>query len=344
MKQIELAAIAVDASTQIRISLNDVVVKEYAERMLDGVRFPPIVLFHDGTNYHIGDGFHRVLAAQQNGAVTVDADVRNGTHEDALWFALGANREHGRQLTPADRRHAIKIALQTEWSESKTAEAIAQQLGISHQRVSEVRVALALMDVQSSKSGTSTITRKNGRSYPATHRAATAAAVVEHNAVAAMVQQGATTQVIETTLGARREVVAAVRRELGVPTRNKSRKAVAARVATMQRMATEGYTSRQIAAEVGMTLESARQRLRIADIEVPADKVLGKQQRHDANRIVDHMVEDAENLTADVNLIDFTELDTTRLCAWVDSLKRSRERLTHFITRLSKEVQTHEVA
>lgn len=62
MKQIELARIAVDACTQIRASISESVVSQYAESMLIGAQFPAVVLFHDGNQYYIGDGFHRVLA------------------------------------------------------------------------------------------------------------------------------------------------------------------------------------------------------------------------------------------------------------------------------------------
>lgn len=162
MKHIELAKIAVDASTQTRASISETVVADYAERMLNGAQFPSIVLFHDGSQYYIGDGFHRVLALQRNGAVTVSSDVRPGTREDALWFALGANREHGHQMTRADKRHAIIVALET-WP-GRSINQIAEQIGVNQRYASGVR-----SEVSATTNLPDRVIGKDGKSYPAAH-------------------------------------------------------------------------------------------------------------------------------------------------------------------------------
>lgn len=48
-----------------------------------GVVFPPIVFF-DGADYWLADGFHRLIAAEELGLTEFDADVREGTRRDPL--------------------------------------------------------------------------------------------------------------------------------------------------------------------------------------------------------------------------------------------------------------------
>ena len=50
---------------------------------------------------------------------------------------------------------------------------------------------------------------------------------------------------------------------------------------------------------------------------------------------------DAENLTADVHLIDFSALDRAQIADWLDSLTQSRVKLGAFIKRLTQEQKQH---
>lgn len=178
MERIALTAIAFDAGTQIREAINEQVVADYAERMTEGVEFPPVVLFADGccrtdgsVIYYLADGFHRVQAATRIGCVDITATVKAGTKKDALWFALGANKANGHRMTAGDKRHAIVLALQT-WPERSGRE-IAAQVGCSHTyvqtwvaRVRLLRPAQVAttchLDEQSAR-----VTGKDGKSYPA---------------------------------------------------------------------------------------------------------------------------------------------------------------------------------
>jgi hypothetical protein len=53
---------------------------------------PPVVVFDTEDGLLLTDGYHRVAAAQQRGADTIDAEVHHGSREDALRYAaeLGA--------------------------------------------------------------------------------------------------------------------------------------------------------------------------------------------------------------------------------------------------------------
>jgi hypothetical protein len=121
----------------------------------------------------------------------------------------------------------------------------------------------------------------------------------------------------------------------------RTREAVKQRKDQMREMAGKGYTSRQIAAALALSEEGCRATLKQAGIDVPADRSTRGLHKHDSTRILEHMVMDAEHLTADVGLIDFADLDASRISEWLKSLKSSRDKLGEFIRRLMKEQQKH---
>src|SRR4051794_27595661 len=75
---------------------------EYAEAMLHGAAFPPVVVFGDGdgdAGYWLADGYHRWHAAGIAGLQTITADVRPGGRREAILHSVGANAEHGWRRT-----------------------------------------------------------------------------------------------------------------------------------------------------------------------------------------------------------------------------------------------------
>lgn len=137
MTTVALTDIVFDAGTQVRASISEDVVSAYADLMDGGVQFPPVVLFHDGNRYYMADGFHRGLAAKRCGLTAIPADVHPGTTQDALWFALGANRKNGHRMTTADTRHAVELAV-LAWPDKSPAQ-IAEQVGCTQQYAGRVR-------------------------------------------------------------------------------------------------------------------------------------------------------------------------------------------------------------
>jgi hypothetical protein len=109
--KLELSQIKRDGGTQARLSLNHEAVEDYSAAMKEGAEFPPVVVFHDGENYWLADGFHRCAAADYAGINSVEAEVRTGSRSEALRYALGANKQHGVRPTREDKRHAVNLAL-----------------------------------------------------------------------------------------------------------------------------------------------------------------------------------------------------------------------------------------
>lgn len=138
-KLLPLADIRRDGGTQPRAAIDPAVVAEYAEAMREGAEFPPVVVFYDGTDYWLADGFHRVAAYDREQFFEIPVDMRQGTQRDAIKFSLGVNAAHGLRRTNEDKRRCVERALADEewrgWSDGKIAELCA----VSQPFVSSIR-------------------------------------------------------------------------------------------------------------------------------------------------------------------------------------------------------------
>jgi len=141
MKKLNILNIRTDGGTQPRLELDQAMVKDYAEKMRDGIVFPPIIVFHDGSEYWLADGFHRYFATKSNALTTIEAEVKQGTLRDAMLFAWSANNRHGKPPKPEDIRAIIrKMFEDEEWSKWSNVQ-IAKQLEVSISTVQRLRVA-----------------------------------------------------------------------------------------------------------------------------------------------------------------------------------------------------------
>lgn len=142
MKKINLLNIRIDGGTQARVQLNQDIVKEYAEKMRDGEVFPPVVVFHDGSEYWLADGFHRYFATKSNAQTSIEVDVKTGTLDDAMLYAFSANGRRGLSMSAEDNRKIIMTMLNhPEWSKWTMAE-IAKHVGVSKMTVSRVKASM----------------------------------------------------------------------------------------------------------------------------------------------------------------------------------------------------------
>lgn len=138
-KVLPLSHIRTDGGTQPRASLCQDVIDEYAEALMAGADFPPVILFFDGVQYWLADGFHRLAAARQTGQPSIIADIRPGTRREAVLHSVGANAAHGLRRTNADKRRAVTTLLtDLEWSVWSDRE-IARQCCVSKTFVNHMR-------------------------------------------------------------------------------------------------------------------------------------------------------------------------------------------------------------
>lgn len=134
---LKLSDITTDAGTQIRARIDAETVDQYAAEWMGGAKFPAVTVFHDGNQYILADGFHRVMAASRNGFKDIEADVHKGTKSDALKFALAANSKHGLKRSNLDKRRSVELAL-AEWPKLSDRE-LAKICAVSNELVGDVR-------------------------------------------------------------------------------------------------------------------------------------------------------------------------------------------------------------
>lgn len=158
-----LDLIRTDGGTQMRASIDQETYFDYRDKWLEGVEFDPVIVFYDGTEYWLADGFHRFYGAREAKRSSIPSDVRKGTQRDAILFATGANATHGKRRTNADKRLSVETLLNDsewcKWSDNK----IAEQAFVSQQFVSNVRREVTT--VVNSKEP-ETRTGRDGKKYP----------------------------------------------------------------------------------------------------------------------------------------------------------------------------------
>ena len=122
--RIPIKSIRLDGDTQSRDSVNQVIVNEYADDMREGAVFPPVIVFDDGNDMWLSEGFHRLYAARQTGQTEIEADVRKGTKRDAQRNSMQSNATHGARRTNADKRRAVAMAFRWLMEEGRSLEGI----------------------------------------------------------------------------------------------------------------------------------------------------------------------------------------------------------------------------
>lgn len=157
---IEIRTIRTDGGTQPRAGLDDKTVADYADEIRQGAKFPPVVLFFDGSHYWLADGFHRVAAAKFSGKQRILAEIHQGTLRDAQLYAVGANATHGLRRSREDKRRAVEMLLSDqEWGQWADRE-IARRCKVSNTFVGNIRKEMSL---------TVNVDSDNGRKYVTKH-------------------------------------------------------------------------------------------------------------------------------------------------------------------------------
>ena len=102
--KIKLADLEVDPTVNIRDKLDEETVQWYME-IFD--QLPPVTAFRLNGRVLLADGFHRWSAAERLNLKEIEADVRDGTEQEAWEFAVMANWRHGKNLSQYEHDKAI---------------------------------------------------------------------------------------------------------------------------------------------------------------------------------------------------------------------------------------------
>jgi chromosome segregation ATPase len=113
--------------------------------MLDGDKFPAIIVFNDGEKNYVAEGYTRCAAAKQAGLEIIDADVQMGTFEDAFDYAFTtANHGNGQRYKPNDKRRAITKAFTRDRYLKKSDREISRICKVANSFVSKIRKAAGM--------------------------------------------------------------------------------------------------------------------------------------------------------------------------------------------------------
>lgn len=136
-KPLPFDLIRIDAGTQSRLAINEDTVEDYAEIIRAAKQgewpFPPLDVFHDGSDYFMSSGFHRLLGAQRAGRASAPCHIHKGTAQDAKIFGMTANDSNGLRMSRADKRSCVEWLLDNGGKMPQRE--IAEKAGVSERLV-----------------------------------------------------------------------------------------------------------------------------------------------------------------------------------------------------------------
>jgi hypothetical protein len=173
--QIKLSKIRLDGGTQSREMLIPDWIEKYTKDLHDGIKFDPIEVVFDGTDYWCWDGFHRCAASRKAKIEAIEANVTQGTLEDAQWLSLSANKKHGIPRSNRDKKRAVKAALAHPKGKDCSNYQIADHCGVSEFLVRKCRQEKEIESgaIKSQLQPTTAVqqssyrTGRDGKQYPA---------------------------------------------------------------------------------------------------------------------------------------------------------------------------------
>lgn len=113
---------------------------------------------------------------------------------------------------------------------------------------------------------------------------------------------------------------------------DKSRDAVRERVDKTRSLADSGYTSAQIAEQVGMTVNGLKNMCRERNIDVPADAIVGKGGATvDTDRVIEQSIGTLEGVAMGLALIeDVPSLDAEKRLQWLEAIREPLSAINRF--------------
>ena len=125
--KIKTSEITIDPAVAIREGTDEDTIQRY-EEIFD--ELPPITVYKTDHTYLLADGFHRWAAATRIGRIEIEAEVKEGSQDEAMEYVISANLKHGRPLTREEYAGAVRRlkTLHSDWSSVK----IGNKIGRDH--------------------------------------------------------------------------------------------------------------------------------------------------------------------------------------------------------------------
>lgn len=121
--RIKINEIIIDPAVAIRQGTDEDTIQRYMDTFNE---LPPIIIYQTDHKYLLADGFHRWAAASRLGHEDIEADVRQGSYQEASEYAIFANLKHGKPLSRDEYKNAVRrlSLIHPDWGTRKLSEAI----------------------------------------------------------------------------------------------------------------------------------------------------------------------------------------------------------------------------
>jgi hypothetical protein len=148
MTNMNIEGIRLHEQLQPRVEMDQALIHEYAEAITNGAKFPAVTVFQDGGDFWLADGYHRIEAYKEIGALDIPVEIHQGSFRDAILFSISANATHGKRRTNEDKRKAVMTLLNDmEWGNWSNRE-IARKAGVDETIVRRLREPLSAVKPQ----------------------------------------------------------------------------------------------------------------------------------------------------------------------------------------------------
>ena len=111
---ININTINIAKSYQSREEIDQTMVEEFAEDMLHGDKFPPVLIYVVNGEKLIADGFHRYFAHKKNNKTSIEVDERVSDMDSYVLKCTSVNNIHGKRPTTQDKIRSLHRMLKID--------------------------------------------------------------------------------------------------------------------------------------------------------------------------------------------------------------------------------------
>jgi hypothetical protein len=111
---ININTINIANSYQSREEIDQEMIETFAENMLHGDKFPPVLIYVVDGEKLLADGFHRYFAHKKNNKTSIEVDERASDMDTYILKCTSANNKHGKRPTHKDKVRSLERILKID--------------------------------------------------------------------------------------------------------------------------------------------------------------------------------------------------------------------------------------